>query len=510
MTIPAEGGASSIVSGVALALGNAGVAARFAVVGRPAIDRYTFELRAPVAGVYDLGIVVPGAAPGRLQQLTFGGVALDAGGVERVTIDLTSPGSPALSVDRNGDGSAERSLSPATVDIADAPPQLLGVRQLESSTRDDAGRLDDPASYGLLVGALFDKPVTRESAEQKTNYQVDANAVIGAQLQHSGRLAYLYLQKPIGALTPRSLTVTGIVDDRNQSLGTTTQPIVMTLADGAHVFGQVRDAGGAGIGGGILTLAVNGDGGSFDVAAIRTDAQGGFDFDFVPRLGDSFTLTAQHPVTRDLASLTARIHGAGEQLLLNPTFLGRGTVRGRVLAPGGTSTVPDIPIALIPGSVLGSRGFQARTNALGEFTFTDVPVGVFTLSAADGRGNFGQVTGVIAHGGDTRDAESPARRTAGRRRAARRARVSCRRRDAGRRFHRVRRPLRPRSLEHCGRRPDADRRDRHLRVRAHAAARRIRRRGDRPGEPAARRYWSVGERADHELGLDRPRIGRRR
>jgi hypothetical protein len=275
------------------------------------------------------------------------------------------------------------------------------VRQLESSTRDDAGRLDDPASYGLLVAALFDKPVTRDSAEQKTNYQIDANAVIGAQLQHSGRLAYLYLQKPVGALTPRSLTVTGIADDRNQSLGTTTQPIVMTLADGAHVFGQVRDAGGAGIGGGILKLAVNGDGGSFDVAAIRTDAQGGFDFDFVARLGDSFTLTAQHPVTRDIASLSARIHGAGEQLLLNPTFLGRGTVRGRVLAPGGTSTVPDIPVALIPGSVLGSRGFQARTNALGEFTFADAPVGVFTLSAADGRGNFGQVTGVIAHGGDT-------------------------------------------------------------------------------------------------------------
>src|SRR3954454_19655518 len=106
---------------------------------------------------------------------------------------------------------------------------------------------------------------------------------------------------------------------------------------------------------------------SFVFSALRTAARGSFDFDFIPRIGDHFVLTAQHPVTRDLASISARIRGTGEQLLLNPTFLGRGTVRGRVIGSDGTSVVANVPIALIPGSVLGLRGFQVTTNALGEF-----------------------------------------------------------------------------------------------------------------------------------------------
>ncbi len=260
-TVPdAEGGASSIVSGVALALGNAGAAARFAVVGHPAIDRYTFELRAPAGGLYDLGIVVPGAAPGRLQQLTFGGVALDAGGVERVTIDLASPGSPTLSVDRNGDGSAERSLSPATVDIADAPPQLLAFDSWSRPPRTtQAGWTTRPRTDCSSPRCSTSRSLATRPSRRRTIRSTPTPSSARSCSTAAGS-SYLYLQKPVGALTPRSLTVSGIADERNQSLGTTTQPIVMTLADGAHVFGQVRDAGGAGIGGGILKLAVNGDG----------------------------------------------------------------------------------------------------------------------------------------------------------------------------------------------------------------------------------------------------------
>src|SRR5206468_274847 len=189
--------------------------------------------------------------------------------------------------------------------ITAGPPQLIAVRQLESSTRDAAAAFSDPASYGLLVGALFDTPVTQDSAQQKSNYAIASNAVVGTQLQHGGRLVYLYLQKPIGGLTSRSLTIRNIADQRGNILPAATQPIVTILSDGAHVFGQVRDAGGAGVGGGILKLtAFDQFGDSFDVSAFRTDLNGGFDFDFVPRLGDHFTLTAQHPVTRDLATIT--------------------------------------------------------------------------------------------------------------------------------------------------------------------------------------------------------------
>ncbi len=395
-----EAGGSSLVSGAALALAAGSSTAAFDIVAAVAPDRYRIQLVAPASGTYDLGIVVPATTAGHLQQLVFPGVALQQNGVEQIDLDLTGSGAATLSVDRDGDGTIDQTIAPTIVALDEQPPQLIAVRQLESSTMDSAGGVSDPASYGLLVGALFDRPVSQISAELKSNYQIASNAVIGAALQHSGRLVYLYLQKPVGGLIPRALTANTIADARGNVLASATQPIVMVVADGAHVFGQVRDAGGSGVGSGVLKLTVFGNGQSFDVAAFPTDAQGTFDFDFVPRLGDGFTLTAQHPVTRELATITARVQGTGQQILLNPTFLGRGTVRGRLIGPSGVAVV-NTPIALIPGSVLGTRGFQTSTNALGEFTFADVPVGVFTLTAADASGAFGQATGVLARAGDT-------------------------------------------------------------------------------------------------------------
>ena len=99
--------------------------------------------------------------------------------------------------------------------------------------------------------------------------------------------------------------------------------------------------------------------------------------------------------------MTARIRGQGEQLLLNPTFQGKGLVRGRVLGPDGFTPAVNAQVALLPGSIVSRRGFETRTNALGEFSFSDAPVGVFTLSAADSSGGFGQTTGVLGGGGQT-------------------------------------------------------------------------------------------------------------
>ena len=88
------------------------------------------------------------------------GVVLEAGGAER---DRHRPH------DRRA---ARRCRSIATVTAHRSAPlrrrsstsrssrrSSSAVRQLESSTRDDGRRWHDPAAYGLLVGALFDRPV---------------------------------------------------------------------------------------------------------------------------------------------------------------------------------------------------------------------------------------------------------------------------------------------------------------------------------------------------------------
>ena len=192
-----------------------------------------------------------------------------------------------------------------------------------SSYRESAGDIRDPATYGLLVGVLFDKPVTDASAEIKTNYTIEANGVIGARLQSSGRLVY-FISSGRSAVSCRDRCRSrGVIDARGHVLSASTTPIPMALSDGGRVFGQVRNIGRTGVPSSVVKLTVSAPPFSFDVATIRADGNGSFDFDFVPRIGN-VVLTAQHPMTNEIASLTARIRGQGEQLLLNPTFQGKG------------------------------------------------------------------------------------------------------------------------------------------------------------------------------------------
>jgi hypothetical protein len=394
-----DGGGSTIPYGATVPMSNGGNDAVFTALLNPAATRYTIEATSAAGGVVDIGVTVPTSAPSAEQAARFAGVQLQPGGIVRVIVDLTSPGALVASVDRSGDGSVDETVPGLGDPITEQPLAVVDVLQLQSSFFAAPGDIRDPATYGLLVGVLFNKPTTRASAELKTHYAVDANRVIGAAQQIGDRLVYLYLERPIGGLVPRSITLGGVTDVAGHALPATTRPVRMVLSDGGRLFGQVREATGSGVPNSVVSLVISfGPLFSFTVAAIEADAQGSFDFDFVPRIG-TVSLTAQHPQTRALANLQARLRGAGESLLLNPTFLGAGSVRGRVLGADGLSPVPGATVALFPGSLLSNRGLQATTNEIGEFAFSDVPVGVFTLRAIDNRQASGQVTGVLERAG---------------------------------------------------------------------------------------------------------------
>ncbi|MCI0438824.1 MAG: carboxypeptidase regulatory-like domain-containing protein [Chloroflexi bacterium] len=317
-----------------------------------------------------------------------------------MVVNLAGGNDFSLSVDQNGDGVNDQTLSPSPTQLAivEGAPQIITVRQLESAFFDRPGDLRDPATHGLLVGVLFDKPVTEESAESEANYEVEVNRVEDAQLQRSGRLVYLYLQKPIGNLVPRSITVQGVEDARGNALAQLTLPIDMVLTDGAHVFGQVRQADGTPVPGALFSLTVVFGQAGFTVASIHTDAEGGFDLDYVTALGDGIVLFAQDPVSLDTTTLRARIRAPGEMLLLNPTFLGKGVVRGTVFDASG-DPVPDILVRVFPTGF--NRGIAANANALGEYVVNDVPVGTYSAWARDPTGAFGEAAGVILSAGQT-------------------------------------------------------------------------------------------------------------
>lgn len=388
----------SLPFGNLLNLQNGAGQADLALVARLNSTRYTVEVTGTADGAFDLGVVMPVGIPGQLAQLRYSGVSISRGGTARVVIDLMAPGASLLNVDRNGDGRIDGTVPPSLLNIIEQPPQVLTVRQLENSFFNTPGDVRDPATHGLMIGVLFDKSVTEASAEAKENYSLEANSVVGAQLQPSGRLVYLYLERPIGNLVARNLTLANIADERDSQLASTTRPIETGLSDGARVFGQVRTADGKPVANALMSLTIIFGQSGFTVATIRTDRLGSYDFEYVTRFGDGLVIVAQHPVTLQFTDLRAKIRAAGEMLLLNPTFIGRGIARGRVLGADGVTPVPGAPVWLIP-SGFPRLQLVANANELGEYVIADVPVGTYTVRSIGGRGVFGKAAGLISAAG---------------------------------------------------------------------------------------------------------------
>jgi hypothetical protein len=377
-----------------------------ALVSRIASSIYTVSVLGTGSGTFDLGIVVP-AGDGQLTQLRYEGVAIHAGGLGHVAIDLASPGAATLVLDADGDGVDDEPIMPVRDVIDEDDPHVITVTQLESSYFDTPGDFRDPTTYGLLVGVLFDKPVTEASAEDPSHYGIENNRIIGAQLQRSGRLVFLYLEKPIGALVARDLEIHDVVDGRGVPIEAAAHAVTMIYSNGGHVFGQVRTADGQPVPHALLSATiVFGGNSAFTIAHFRTDAQGSYDIDFVLRAGMHLQLTAQHPVTAQFTQLRGVIRGAGEALLLNPTFLGRGTARGRVLAADGVTPIAEAVVGLSPSNFATTavtdfreRGWRTNPNAQGEYVFTDVPVGTYVVWAYDATGAVGRASGLVSTAG---------------------------------------------------------------------------------------------------------------
>ena len=177
-----------------------------------------------VAVTIDFGVTAPLIDPTRSLLLNFPGIALDPGGRVRVVVDLTAPAPVSALVDRNGDGVVDETVAGSTDTLLEEARSIIDVIQLQSSFYASPGDIRDPATYGLLVGVLFNKPTREDSVETKSNYAVDANKVVGAQQQTGGRLTYLYLEKPVGGLVPRTLTTRNVVDVHGNVLATRRGP----------------------------------------------------------------------------------------------------------------------------------------------------------------------------------------------------------------------------------------------------------------------------------------------
>ncbi len=156
----------------------------------------------------------------------------------------------------------------------------------------------------------------------------------------------------------------------------------ITLAGRARVTGTVLRADGSTV---VAFATVMLDGGDTRLNA-TADAQGQFVFPSVPLV--PVTVTARAQGGQDGGATAANPATDGETVVVDVVFLGTGTIRGTVVGALGDQLTTPALLTLIrrdfnptgPTSVLRTT-FTGFSDTSGQFTFTDIPTGSFTITA---------------------------------------------------------------------------------------------------------------------------------
>ena len=200
-----------------------------------------------------------------------------------------------LAVDANCDGTPETFLPATILTVNERAPEIVSVRQDLSVL---AGRPAlpcstvpyDPRNYGTVLAVLFSKPMTQNGVNLPSAYQLEnGNHANSVQIQPGARVALLNMAQPVGALRPRTLTVSEVSDPRGNPLLGNARLVESSLAAGTAIRGRVVRADGSFAAAVPVTLTYYDlDGSGFDCVSfivrasqVFTDNNGLFNFDFV-------------------------------------------------------------------------------------------------------------------------------------------------------------------------------------------------------------------------------------
>ena len=241
---------------------------------------------------------------------------------------------------------------------------------------------------GHLVAVLFNQPVTRASAEKITSYSVAGNHLLQAQLQLDSRIVYLAFQNPISPLLENELFVSGVQTVHGNTLiqGTTRIQTTVTIEAG-RITGRFVSSDGTPIPAAVVQLSeidaddLFGEPTSHVTAATVTNAAGEFTFDYVRKLSQPFTISAQEPLTGDIGNSSSTVTYSNQLIRLDIVLLGRGTIKGKVIQKTGSSIIP-MPNAVVTAIAANEQvPRQVLTDSSGQYLIDRVAVGPVNLSA---------------------------------------------------------------------------------------------------------------------------------
>ena len=382
--------------------------------------------------------------------------------------------SPILLIDTNCNGTMDAFLSGTVTTINELPPTVISAVQDPTV---QAGRPAKPCvpavpgypnNYGTVLAVLFSKPMIQETVNVPSAYSLENGNTAGSvQIQPGGRVALLNIHLPVGAIVPRTMTVSGVTDPRGHLATNAARAVETDLFAGVAIRGRVVRADSSPAARIPVTLTMYDSVVSFEcesfivrVSQVLTDDGGYFDFDFVmsgipysvsatdtgglPSEAISLLLesanadriqsdrlvalassaSAQNTLlgafaVGTLAEAVARAESLDRALLRDfvpvgsaregttvPValrFRGRGVVTGRVVASDGITPAPNTAVNLFPDPDSRELGRGIFSDSAGRFGFLGVPLGAFTVQAQSPTGLFRTISGTIDQVGQTNE-----------------------------------------------------------------------------------------------------------
>jgi protocatechuate 3,4-dioxygenase beta subunit len=361
------------------------VSGELAVLAAPQAGALKIRLKrrtGVAAGPITLSLLVP-TTSGALRHLTYQLASGDA----PAPLTLTDS---AYSFTFDIENATSAAAAPSSSLVADPAPTVISVIQQKDADqlRCEPDKPGFPA--GRIVAVLFSEEVTAASVQDRliaskiTNYEPDANRVVGVALQPGRRIAFLALRDPIGPFVPRSITISNITDLRGQTMSEWSGPMEITINnDGAVVRGRVLDAFGTPIPFADVRLFYQLDCGIepqwVGISAKTTDQNGAYSWDYVakPLLNRILAVNSE---SDEFRNVQYNVQRQGQQLNVDIVFLGRGSIRGTVRSEAG---VPLRDSVVRVTSLTDQSQYSATTDQSGRYEIARIPVGNIFIEAVN-------------------------------------------------------------------------------------------------------------------------------
>ncbi|MEO8196126.1 MAG: carboxypeptidase regulatory-like domain-containing protein [Thermoanaerobaculia bacterium] len=377
-----------------------------ALLAAPETGGYRVTLRRRTSGVADLSILAPPTA-GELAVWSWPSVGLSEHG--RAVVDFAFAAEvPTLAIDPDGDGDFD-DFVPGTLRQIPVRP-FAAVAAVQNSRVDKTGHVIDVLFTGVVdFSSLLPRhPAHFEIAGKVSDGGTSTRGEGALEAFRPSRLVKVVFNNPLSPYVTHEIEVQQVASALGELVSSQVLPVVITATmPGTIVEGRVISSAGEPIPFARVELAETDYSNIVSLvdpcikhvtAAVLTDGDGRFRFDYVRQTecGGVFEMRGFEPGTHHVGQALGRVRYIGQVVELDIVLLGRGLVRGRVTYDDGT--VPT-ELRVVAASPVFLEARRARLDGNGNYDVGDLPVGVISLSAQDGSGNFALATVEIESAG---------------------------------------------------------------------------------------------------------------